>query len=145
MKYFILVLAICMMGVGCKVIGPRLQASNPMNGMTAYTVVDDIEGTGTMTQGMFVVTEGGQMMPLGYMGAATWGKQALGAGTSVISASTFGLFPSWNMESGLRDSGDRSNINVTGGGANANANAGIIATSKINQFQMQGQGALINN
>ncbi len=134
MKFLLLVLALLFCAMGCESFKPVLTKSNEVDGITAYNTCAEIPGTGTRTQGIFIVTKQGRVIPLASFSGATWGKQALGAGTQIGSASVFGLFPSWNLESGYRDSGD--NVNISGGGASANARAGVVAASKVTQIQV---------
>ncbi len=127
MKYAILALVICMVGVGCKAADMRVDSKHVTGGEVIAVNGGQIDGTGQRIAVMYLRLKDGTIVPMGNWSAASWGKQVLGLGGNVGAATMNGFAGSFNIESGLRDSNDSNNTTVNGGGAVSNASAGAAA------------------
>ncbi len=130
MKYLALVMVLCMVGVGCKSVGMRVD-SKPVNKGDVVTVNGgEIDGTGERIAIMYLHMDDGTVIPMGNWSAASWGKQALGVTGMVGSATMNGFAGSFNIESGLRDSGDNNNTNISQTNKGGNASQAQVLNSK---------------
>ncbi len=139
MKYFILAILIVCMGVGCTVIPPTAQMvpmmdadGNQLCDKQFYVATTGTqEGGGVMGSIIAVENPDGSVSPVGSFTGISFVGQVVGGLSQVPAATLNGFAGSFNIESGLRDSGNSTNVTQNGGGANANAGA-IAGAAALN-------------
>ncbi len=148
MKYFILVLVLCLAGVGCKVIEPSVRTVEAEDGTKFYCIKSGTsEGGGPVVTSTVGRDSDNHLFNVASFSGDSTGALLTKGLAGVPAAAVNNIGAAAVIRSGMKHLGDdynTTNNNTSAGStANAGAGAGIVATSKISQFQMQGQGALI--